>query len=243
MTTTPSVPLALDGIWNLRDLGDRSVSSGGRIRPRRVFRSGTLWFATMQDCNVIAGLEFDTVIDLRLPQEELHEEDWLCELLDTRYHHLPIAVLDDPSPIALMHSGGADHYLRLLEHNAARYVKALEVISEPDNHPILFHCAAGHDRSGVLAALVLACLEVDDAEIVADYIDSSPHVPAIVDKYRDHALYGSAAEDAAQRAVDGEVMAEFLALVGGGEGLTKWALANGFAEASLIRMRDALIER
>jgi rhodanese-related sulfurtransferase len=191
----------------------------------------------------MAGLAFDTMIDLRLPQEELHEEDWLCELLDTRYYHLPIAVPDDPSPIALLHPGGADHYVRLLEHNAVGYVKALEIISEPDNHPILFHCAAGHDRSGVLAALVLACLEVEDALIVEDYIDSSHHVPAIADKYRDHALYGSAAADAVNRAVDGDVMAEFLALAGGPEGLTKWALANGLAEASLSRMRDALIER
>jgi rhodanese-related sulfurtransferase len=232
-----------DGIWNLRDLGEHPVSSGARVRSRRVFRSGTLWFATMQDCNVMAGLEFDSVIDLRLPAEELHEEDWLCELLDTRYYHLPIAVPDDPSPIALMHADGAEHYLRLLEHNAVGYVKALELISDPDNHPILFHCAAGHDRSGVLAALVLACLGVDDASIVADYADSTPHVPAIADKYRDHALYGSAAAEAAHRTVDGEVMAEFLALAGGREGLTKWALANGFAEASLQRMRDALIER
>jgi rhodanese-related sulfurtransferase len=236
-------PLTLDGIWNLRDLGARPVSPGGRIRSGKVFRCGTLWFATMQDCNVMAGLEVDSVIDLRLPQEELHEEDWLCELLDTRYYHLPIAVPDDPSPIALMHPGGAEHYLRLLEHNAARYVKALELISEPDNHPILFHCAGGHDRSGVLAALVLACLDVDDADIVEDYVDSSQHMPAIADKYRDHALYGSAAAQAAQRAVDGDVMAEFLALAGGREGLTKWAIANGFAEASLMRMRDALIER
>jgi protein-tyrosine phosphatase len=243
MTSTRPAQFALDGIANLRDLGDRPVSSGDRIRPRRVFRSGTLWFATMQDCNVMAGLAFDTVIDLRSPEEELHEEDWLCELLDIRYYHLPIAVLDDPNPIALMHPGGADHYARLLEYNAARYVRALEIISEPDNHPILFHCAAGHDRSGVLAALVLACLDVDDAVIVEDYLDSSRHLPAIARRYRDHALYGSAAADTAKRAVDGNVMAEFLALVGGRGGLTKWALANGLAEASIIRMRDALVER
>jgi protein tyrosine/serine phosphatase len=190
---------------------------------------------------VLAGLGFDTVIDLRLPQEELAEEDWLCELLDTRQHHLPISVPDDPSPIALVHAGGADHYVRLLEHNAAQYVKALEVISEPDNHPILFHCAAGHDRSGVLAALILACLEVDEAAIVADYVESESHLPAIVASYRDHRLYGTASEDAADRSVDPAVMERFLNLMGGPDGLTKWALANGFAETSLARMQKALV--
>jgi protein-tyrosine phosphatase len=236
-----SQPFALDGIWNLRDLGERPVASGGRTRPQRVFRSGTLWFATVQDCAILAGFEFDTVIDLRPPQEELREEDWLCELLDTRYHHLPITAPGDPSPIALVHADGAEHYERLLEHNAARYVKALEVISDPHNHPVLFHCAAGHDRSGVLSALVLACLDVEDDAIVADYAESEGHLDAIVDKYRDHPLYGAASADAARRGVDATAMGRFLDQLGGRDGLQKWALSNGFAEASLDRMRAELI--
>lgn len=239
MTSSP--PFAFEGIWNLRDLGGHPVAGGGTTRSMRVFRSGTLWFATMRDCTILLGLEWDTVIDLRLPQEELREDDWLCELLDTRQHHLPIAVPDDPSPIALVHSGGAAHYERLLEHNAPRYVKALEVISDPDNHPVLFHCAAGHDRSGVLAALVLACLDVVEDAIVADYVESEAHLPAIVDKYRDHPLYGSAATDATGRSVDASVMLDFLDRVGGRDGLQKWALSNGLGTSSLERMRAALV--
>jgi protein-tyrosine phosphatase len=234
---------SFEGLWNLRDLGGHAVAAGGRTRRGRIFRSGTLWFATAADCTVLAGFGFDTVIDLRLPQEELAEEDWLCELLDTRQYHLPIRVEDDPSPIALLHAGGADHYVRLLERNSGQYVRALEIISEPDNHPILFHCAAGHDRTGVLAALVLACLGVDEAGVVSDYVESDPHLPAIVASYRDHRLYGVASAEAVGRSVDRAVMEQFLDLVGGCDGLTKWALANGFAESSLTRMRDALTER
>jgi protein-tyrosine phosphatase len=243
MDTILTTPLTFDRVWNLRDLGDLPVTTGGRTRSRRVFRGGTLWFATSQDCAALAQFGFDTVIDLRLPQEELSEEDWLCELLDTRYHQLPICVPGDPSPIALVHPGGADHYVHLLDHNAARYVKALEVISEPDNHPVLFHCAAGHDRTGVLAAVVLACLEVDEVAIVGDYVDSATHVPGIVMAYRDHPLYGAASADAAWRTVDASVMEQFLHLMSGTAGLMDWALANGFAESSLTRMRDALVER
>lgn len=243
MNPTPTLPTTFDGVWNLRDLGARPVSTGGRTRSGRVFRSGTLWFATSPDCAVLARYRFDTVIDLRLPQEELAEEDWLCELLDTRYHHLPIATDDDPSPIALIHSGGADHYVRLLEHNAAHYVKALELVSDPDNQPILFHCAAGLDRSGVLAALVLACLEVEESAIVADYVESAPHLPPIVAAYRDHRLYGAASAAADGVRVDPGAMEQFLDRMGGAAGLTTWAQAHGFGEASLIRMRATLIER
>lgn len=240
---TPTVPIAFNGLWNLRDLGGRPVGTGGHTRNGRVFRSGTLWFATSPDCVVLARYELDTVIDLRLPQEELAEEDWLCELLDTRYHHLPIAAVDDPSPIALIHSGGADHYVRLLEQNAAQYLRALELISEPDNQPILFHCAAGLDRSGVLAALVLACLDVEESAIVADYAESAPHLAPIVAAYRDHRFYGAAASAAADRAVDPTAMRSFLDRMGGPAGLVDWARANGLADAALTRMRATLIER
>ena len=45
----------------------------------------------------------------------------------------------------------------------------LQIIAEPANHPLVFHCAAGKDRAGLIAATVLGLLEVDDEEIVADY--------------------------------------------------------------------------
>jgi protein-tyrosine phosphatase len=233
-------PASFEGIWNLRDLGGHAVNSGGVTRSGQVFRCGTLWFATSADCAALAGYQFDTFIDLRLPEEELAEQDWLCELLDTRQHHLPIRAVDDQTPISLVHPGGAEHYARLLDQNAGRYVKALEVISDPANHPIMFHCAAGVDRSGVLAALVLACLGVEDQAIVDDYTASSAEVAPIVAAYRDHRFYGDASADT--RAVDSAAMEQFLSQVGGAEGLAKWALANGFTEASLGRLRKALIE-
>ena len=80
--TADSAP-SFEGVWNLRDLGGLPVAGGGRTRAGRLFRSGTLWFATSQDCALLAGFEFDTCIDLRLPQEELHDEAWLCEQLDS----------------------------------------------------------------------------------------------------------------------------------------------------------------
>lgn len=236
-----SVP-SFEGLWNLRDLGRLPVAGGGRTRSRQLFRSGTLWFATMQDCTLLAGFEFDTCIDLRLPQEELHEDDWLCELLDLRYYHLPVVVPDDPKRVRLVHDGGPDHYLRLLESNAAVYVRALELISEPDNHPILFHCAAGLDRTGVLAALVLSCLDVEADAIVADFVASDHGIREIIDKYRGHKLYGDASAAAEGHRVSPDVMRDFLAAVGGPSGLREWTVDNGFKDTSIERMCAALVE-
>ena len=237
MTSVPP----FEGLWNLRDLGGLPVTGGGLTRPRRLFRSGTLWFATMQDCTVLNGFAFDTCIDLRLPQEELHEDDWLCELLDLRYHHIPIEVPDDPKRVTLVHDGGAEHYLNLLQHNAARYVRALEIISDDDNHPLLFHCAAGLDRTGVLAALTLACLGVEEDAIVADYVASDAGITHIIDRYRGHKLYDAASAEAEGHRVQPEVMRDVLAAMGGATGLRDWAVDNGFKDTSLERMRAALV--
>jgi len=239
--TADSAP-SFEGVWNLRDLGGLPVAGGGRTRAGRLFRSGTLWFATSQDCALLAGFEFDTCIDLRLPQEELHDEAWLCELLDLRYHHLPVELPDDPKRVTLAHDGGTDHYLGLLEQNAVRYVRALEIISDPDNHPLLFHCASGLDRTGVLAALTLASLDVTADAIMEDYVESDVGIRSIIDRYRGHRLYGDASDAASGHRVDGSVMLAFLEAVGGPSGLRDWALANGLAPTSLERMRASLVD-
>ena len=56
----------------------------------------------------------------------------------------------------------------MIEACSDRFVSALRVLAEVDE-PVVFHCAAGKDRTGVLAALVLALLGVDEHQIAADY--------------------------------------------------------------------------
>ncbi|HEY1486569.1 MAG TPA: tyrosine-protein phosphatase, partial [Micromonosporaceae bacterium] len=51
-----------------------------------------------------------------------------------------------------------------------QFATALRMIADPDGVPLLFHCTAGKDRTGWLAALVLAALGVDRATITADYL-------------------------------------------------------------------------
>ena len=52
-----------------------------------------------------------------------------------------------------------------------RFVRDLHLVSDalPETGPVVFHCAAGKDRTGILAALILGGLGVDDATICADY--------------------------------------------------------------------------
>ena len=81
-------------------------------------------------------------------------------------------------------------YLQCLE--SPSMLHAVERIAAHAGEPTLFHCAAGKDRTGVVAALVLGLLGVDDEAIVADYMESAPNMPRMLERfagwprYRDH---------------------------------------------------------
>jgi protein-tyrosine phosphatase len=60
-------------------------------------------------------------------------------------------------------------YRDMLEIGSSRFTDAMNLLAHADSVPAVFHCAAGKDRTGVLAALLLSSLGVDDAHICADY--------------------------------------------------------------------------
>jgi protein-tyrosine phosphatase len=72
-----------------------------------------------------------------------------------------------------------DRYLDMLVHGGDSVARAIELIS--DGGPALFHCAAGKDRTGVVAAVVLGLLDVSHEEIAADYHASAAAMGAFVD--------------------------------------------------------------
>lgn len=70
--------------------------------------------------------------------------------------------------------------------------QAITRIAENADRPTLFHCAAGKDRTGVVAAVVLSLLGVDEDAIVTDYLRSAAAMPRMVERfmtwprYREH---------------------------------------------------------
>ena len=66
----------------------------------------------------------------------------------------------------------AAQYVRILEFTKSAVVDILRVVSESDNVPVLIHCAHGKDRTGLVIAVILSCLGVDDDTIADDYAKS-----------------------------------------------------------------------
>ena len=70
----------------------------------------------------------------------------------------------------------AEGYLRMLEAQAGLFGDLLRVVADPANHPVVIHCTAGKDRTGLGAALLLGAVGVDRDTVIADY--------ALTDEYR-----------------------------------------------------------
>jgi protein-tyrosine phosphatase len=164
--------LDFEACFNFRDLGGYAAEDGRTVAWGRVYRSDMFHRMTEADRARLRDLGLRTVIDLRSTNEV---ERWgRFDHHEVDYHHHP---LFEEGTTALPPITGPDHpepenpaemYLLFADEGALSLARALTVLAEGD-HPAVFHCAAGKDRTGVLAALLLLALGVPEDVVVDDY--------------------------------------------------------------------------
>ncbi|MGI9613249.1 MAG: tyrosine-protein phosphatase [Acidimicrobiales bacterium] len=179
--------LTIDGVFNLRHLGGFSTPGGSHTGSDLVFRSDGLHRATEADQQKLVDLGVRRVIDLRTIGEL--DREGRFEHPDAGYDHVPI--IEEIGELVAAIDAGVDdllghHYLHMIEHNSEAFADAVERIADALEHeqPVVFHCTAGKDRTGVLTALILGALEVDDESIAEDYARSSEAMTRMVEWYR-----------------------------------------------------------
>ena len=167
--TSRFVPLT--GASNFRDLGGLPTVSGTPTRWRRVFRSDTLQELTDADVKLLTGeIGLATIIDLRTTREVANEGRGPLEDEPVGWVNLPfIADLDvqDEVPDAVERDVLAD-YRHMLDSAGHLVAEAVQTIARSEG-PVVFHCAAGKDRTGILAALTLSLVGVPRDVVVGDY--------------------------------------------------------------------------
>ncbi|MEV6629161.1 tyrosine-protein phosphatase [Actinoplanes sp. NPDC051470] len=159
--------------YNFRDVGGYAGLDGRTVRWRRLFRADALHrLIDGPDWETYAALGVRTVIDLRR-EFEVEKIGRIRDYEGLVYRHLPLRHVDwDEVP----HPDGTDHerwladrYLNFIEDGTEALREALSAIADPDAAPVVVHCMAGKDRTGVTLALALALLGVADDDIAADY--------------------------------------------------------------------------
>jgi protein-tyrosine phosphatase len=167
--------IELEGSFNFRDLGGYHGVDGRPVRWRRLFRADGLYRLSPGDLERLGGLGLRTVVDLRTAGELEARGRIAWPTDDLIFHHLPLMDVlppDDEYPEWSDPAHVATQYAGMLADGAPAVAAAIDVLCDPAVYPVVFHCMAGKDRTGILAALVLRVLGVADADIVSDSQDA-----------------------------------------------------------------------
>lgn len=178
--------LPLEGSRNFRDLGSYPTMDGKKVKSGRVFRSDALAKLTDKDYETLASLNIRTVCDFRM-QSERDREPTKWKGTAPEFLLLDIGGApgtpkgQDPSAVFLkpLLEGKAtpEQMAQMMQanmvdmaYNGGSQIGTMlrRLISSGD--PLLFHCTAGKDRTGLATAFLLTLLGVKKEIIEADYL-------------------------------------------------------------------------
>ena len=173
--------LPFDGVENFRDYGDYAAAGGRRLKRGLLYRSAAHGRATDADLEKIAALNLAAIVDLRRKGERAREPSrrhpaFAGEVIYTDAGD----VGEDPWQLFMKQSdlsAGAFRGYMLTYYDEAPFVdrhidlytRYFQALAKADG-PVLIHCAAGKDRTGILAALTHHMVGVSDADIMADFL-------------------------------------------------------------------------
>lgn len=178
--------LQFPDLLNARDLGGYPTVDGERTRWRSVLRSDDLVQLTSAGVQAITEYGVETVVDLRWPDEVAASPHPIPrDLKHVRYHQISL-LSRSVADWAPCQEGSTKEMWKcaVLEHTRVELKEVLQVIASASPGPVLFHCVAGKDRTGIVAALLLALADVVPDAIAYDYAASTEHLrDAYLERY------------------------------------------------------------
>lgn len=160
----------LEAISNCRDLGGYACNDGATCW-HVFYRSAKLYGATQYDIKKLAALHIKQIVDLRTSVEAALEPD--CPIPGAAYSRISLLGNIDIAGIAINSQTQSTKtlfrmYRKIITHSGPQVVKAITLLAQVEG-PALFHCAAGKDRTGIVAMFLLAAAGVPPHDIIADY--------------------------------------------------------------------------
>jgi len=167
--------LPLSGGVNFRDVGGYRTTDGRAVRWGQVYRAGSLAELTDADVAALAMLGLRLVCDLRSADELGRQADRLPP--GATYTHRPILgevgrlrrVVTLYRKRHRLQELLEQIYRLMLDQNGPVIGDVLRLAADPANRPLVIHCTAGKDRTGLAVALLLLALGVPEETVVADY--------------------------------------------------------------------------
>jgi len=183
----------MESINNFRDFGGYETQNGTRLKNGLLYRSGDLSKATDADLERIYSLGIKTICDLRSEGERRREPDRVPAARPFTFFNIPMRPIVEyhgrslrrlfslmfgserrTDYVAVSHQAYRDYATRYLPQLKALF----ERISNPENLPVLIHCSAGKDRTGVVSSLIQLVLGVPFETVMDDYLKTNGNLNA-----------------------------------------------------------------
>lgn len=172
---------ALDRLVNLRDLGGLPLAGGGVTRAGVLYR-GDASYRGDQAPVTVPTWPPAVVVDLRTEREASRiGYDWPE---GTILHRSPLHEAAVPENIRAT-GGLADLYRFILDEASDRVAVAAELVMRAAAGPVLVHCGAGKDRTGIVIAALLLAAGVEPEAVVADYAATAANMAALEQRWLD----------------------------------------------------------
>jgi protein tyrosine/serine phosphatase len=174
-----------DGALNARDTGGLPTSDGRRVKRGALVRSDVLSRLTPSGQAALVDHGVRTIVDVRSTEEtELDRESYPFRDRSVAYLNVPFNKIPDEELRARYASAlSREEFNRLdLDHGRSGLGAIVSAIADAIPGGVLVHCHAGKDRTGLVVAVLLALVGVDDESIADDYALTARNLePLIVD--------------------------------------------------------------
>ncbi|MBA4353769.1 MAG: protein-tyrosine-phosphatase [Novosphingobium sp.] len=158
--------LPLEQGSNFRDAGGYATADGRQVVWGRIYRSGAMPLLTEADYALLTTLKIATIVDLRSTDERMIAPTMLDDrtgamFLSNDYSLKPL--------MAGFAKSGGEYVYAGMGNMLKPQLKAIFHSLLKAEGPVMYHCSAGQDRTGIATALVLSALGVERKTIMADY--------------------------------------------------------------------------
>ncbi len=245
MTQNHSRFIDLQGCVNFRDIGGYRNRQGQTVAWGKVFRSDSLHLMTADDIGrVYQAMGVVTLIDLRNSTETKRDEYKSSLPTTVNYRSVSFLELHGIDPFELGDDPAArlaDINLWILANSGHLIAEALNALAEDPNLPAIFHCTAGKDRTGVLAAMILSILDVDEEQIMADYLLTNQTMDRLFPRLQ--SIPGNEERPRVSFEAQPKAMEAMLSDLNNNHGGAQaYALAHGVSTKNIHQLRASLLE-
>ena len=170
--------ISIESVSNFRD-----VSIGARMKKNLLFRCAKLSTLRIKDINILENLNPHAIIDFRDPKEVKLAPDNLSPKLLEKYINLPISASTLSRMVSEKELNGDEvkSYEKVMEESYRMYInnhkkvwiKFFEILLRSNKRPIIFHCSAGKDRTGIASFMIQSIFNNHIDMIFENYLISN----------------------------------------------------------------------